>query len=338
MKTHWIIFLVSFALISCQKSEYFGPVYHDSNDSINIYSSKIIIGCEGNFQYSNASISIIDPTNWTSIDNAYKAQNQVAIGDVLQSFYLKGDTLVAVVNNSHEIILININTFEKLTSYSNFSAPRYVEFINDSLICVSDLYANFLTIFDIKKDQIIKQVSTLGWTERLLIQDSMIVVANIDRNSLQFIDKHAFTLKKELLLQHEPMYLFKDQSNNLLVVGKDTNAGYFFTLINNKSEILNHQSLESTISYADLYQDNLYFCTNKSVYKFDYQNNMKIKLFDHKAITPYGFKISNGGQYLVLNDALDYISRGETQVYSFEGHLLHTFRVGYIPQAIIFAF
>ncbi|HEX4886507.1 MAG TPA: DUF5074 domain-containing protein, partial [Luteibaculaceae bacterium] len=77
-------------------------------------NSGVIVANEGQFQKNQAALSYIDINGNKITNDVYALANQEEMGDILQSLYLMGDTLFAVINNSQKIIALNARTFAKI--------------------------------------------------------------------------------------------------------------------------------------------------------------------------------------------------------------------------------
>jgi len=92
--------LCAVCLSACQKDPAIGPVSSDPSLSDTIQGRRLLIGCEGNFQYNNASITAYGLETGEVVQRVYEIENDASIGDILQSIYRKGDSLFVVMNNS----------------------------------------------------------------------------------------------------------------------------------------------------------------------------------------------------------------------------------------------
>ena len=99
------LFLLAFVaalLFSCKPEPTPTPV--DPSDTIQPVNLKgVFVLNEGNFQFSNASLSFYDPEADTVANNLFYKANNAPIGDVGQSLALSEEKLYIVVNNSNYI-------------------------------------------------------------------------------------------------------------------------------------------------------------------------------------------------------------------------------------------
>ena len=100
-------------LSSCMKWEY-GLV-----ESFNITSEGLFITNEGNFQYGNASLSYYNPETKEVENEVFYRANAMKLGDVAQSMVIRNGIGWVVVNNSHVVFAIDINTFKEVGRITN---------------------------------------------------------------------------------------------------------------------------------------------------------------------------------------------------------------------------
>ena len=99
--------LVLLAATSCMKWEY--GIEEDFDMSAS--GEGLFICNEGNFQYGNATLSYYDPETKTVQNEVFYRANAMKLGDVCQSMIIRDGIGWVVVNNSHVVFAIDINTF-----------------------------------------------------------------------------------------------------------------------------------------------------------------------------------------------------------------------------------
>ena len=149
---HRFVFLVgaSFGMLltSCMEWDY--GEYED----FNITSPGLFITNEGNFQYGNATLSYYNPATMEIENEVFYRANAMKLGDVAQSMVIRDGIGWVVVNNSHVVFAIDINTFKEVGRITNFTSPRYIHFISDEKAYVTQIWDNRIFIVNPKKYQI----------------------------------------------------------------------------------------------------------------------------------------------------------------------------------------
>ena len=143
--------LLAVALFSCKPDPTPTPV--DPTDTIQPVNLKgVFVLNEGNYQFSNASLSFYDPEADTVANNLFYKANNAPIGDVAESLALVDGKLYIVVNNSNLIYKVNANTLKcdltKPFKISDFYSPREMYFVAPNKAYVSDLIGTGLWIVD----------------------------------------------------------------------------------------------------------------------------------------------------------------------------------------------
>jgi len=82
------------------------PIYDDSLG--------LFITCEGNFMYGNASLSYYNIEERKVENRVFRRANGADLGDVAQSMTIYDNKGWVVVNNSHVIFAIDLNTFKEV--------------------------------------------------------------------------------------------------------------------------------------------------------------------------------------------------------------------------------
>ena len=118
--------IVSLSLASCMKWD-----YGDAVEEFNASGAGLFITNEGNFQYGNATLSYYDPATKTVQNEIFFRANGMKLGDVAQSMCIHDGKGWVVVNNSHVIFAIDLNTFKEVGRIENLTSPRYIHFLSD---------------------------------------------------------------------------------------------------------------------------------------------------------------------------------------------------------------
>jgi hypothetical protein len=327
-----IIALCVIVLISsCQKEEYFGPVNAADSTEIHTQTNALLyIGCEGNFQYSNASLSVLNLEEDRMENDVFSRANGFPVGDVLQSILHYGDSLFLVVNNSGLIRIVNDSTFEQIATIEGFNSPRHMIMLDDKTAIVSDYGGQKLTIVDVALAQITREVSSAQWTERMIIQDGRLYVSNMTDSALLVYELPSLNMVSEIKLNIEPAYLFAS-TESVLVVGNGRMGAQLLSS-NQSNQFKVVQDFRRRISGAAIYESKVYILTNGSINQIDL-NTESVVSFDHSAQTPYSIFVDDYGIY--ISDVIDYLSKGKVLKYEHDFSFEKSYDTGLIPQAFL---
>lgn len=339
----YILALILF-LFSCKKKEV-GPQRLDGKAYYKEPGSKIVIGCEGNFGFGNASISLYNTETKTISNNVFNTQNNLPLGDVLQSSTLFNGYLYVVVNNSNKIEVIDTTNFISMGTITGLTSPRYFLGLSPTKGYVTDLYANAITIVNPSTFQITGSITVAAWTEELLFHNNKVYVTQKGTNQILVIDPMTDLITDSITVGREPNSLVIDAFQNLWVLcsGGINEAQPELVKINTSSNTVT--SILSFNSIADSPNSLRIDTSRKTLF---YLNN---NLFKHSIsanqieLTPYissgnsiyyGLGISPFNNEIYLADAIDYIQPGKVYRYNASANIIETLSVGLIPQDFTF--
>ena len=129
--------------------------YGDAVEDFNATGAGLFIANEGNFQYGNATLSYYDPATKQVQNEIFFRANGMKLGDVAQSMIIHDNKGWVVVNNSHVIFAIDLNTFKEVGRIENLTSPRYIHFLSDEKAYVTQLWDNRIFIINPRSYEII---------------------------------------------------------------------------------------------------------------------------------------------------------------------------------------
>ena len=109
---------------------------------------------EGCFQYGNATLSFYDPQNSNIENEVFLRANGMKLGDVAQSMTVRDGKGWIVVNNSHVIFAIDVDTFKEIGRIENLTSPRCIHFVSDEKAYVTQLWDNRIFIVDPRRYEV----------------------------------------------------------------------------------------------------------------------------------------------------------------------------------------
>lgn len=343
-----VVVFVSAFLSSCMKWDYM-----DDTTDFDIKGEGLFICNEGNFQYGNATLSYYNPETNEVQNEVFFRANGMKLGDVAQSMTVYDNKGWIVVNNSHVIFAINLDTFKEVGRIENLTSPRYIHFINDEKAYVSQLWDNRIFIVNPRKFEITGSITIPGMTmengsTEQMVQYGKYVYCNCwsYHNKLIKIDTETDEVVGELAVGLQPTSVVLDRYNRLWTLtdgGREGSPyGYEQPVLScvdaENFSILKQFKFRLGESPSELQlngtKDTLYWI-NEDIWRMDVMaERLPVKPFlDEKETKYYGLTINpkNGDVYVA--DAIDYQQQGMIYRYSADGRLIDEFYVGVSPGA-----
>ena len=313
----------------------------------------LFITNEGNFQYGNASLSYYDPSTNTVENEVFFRANGMKLGDVAQSMSIYDNKGWIVVNNSHVIFAIDLNTFKEVGRIENLTSPRYIHFLSDEKAYVTQLWDNRIFIVNPKKYEItgyirVPEMTMESGSTEQMVQYGKYVYCNCwsYQNRIIKIDTETDEVVDELTVGIQPTSLVMDRYNKMWTV---TDGGYegspygyeapslycidaaTFTVEKQfrfkKGDWPSEVQLNGT-------RDTLYWINNDIWRMAVTDEKVPVRPFlAYRDTKYYGLTVNplNGEVYVA--DAIDYQQQGMIYRYRANGELIDEFYVGVIPGA-----
>lgn len=332
------ILIMALALVACSKDEYFGPVYENQPDTaVSDTAYRLFVGCEGNFQIGNASLSVIDLNAEVIQNGAFEAANGFGVGDVLQSMYLHGDSLFLVVNNSGVIRILNRQSLQQTATIEGITSPRHVHVVNRHFLIVTDLYSDQLVVYDLRTLSQHKTLPLEGWTEHLTEGHGHVLISNIDEREVHLFNPQTLEVDHTEQLFMQPHHSFATEEGFLVVGARsDEDSKGVIKQLGSDGSIVDSTVLSSPVLGVAMHGQVLYVLTSKEVRTYGYPALTQSGKFTHGLETPYAMVVDPAGESLFITDAKDYLSVGHVHQYSIDGSLLQRYTANIIPQAMLF--
>lgn len=346
MKIRYYLFVFIITFSSCTKENNLEKI--DSN-----FENGVFVLNEGNYTWSNASVSYINLDSNTVQNNVFLNSNRKQLGDVAQSMYVIDSLLFIVVNNSSKIEVVSLNNFQLKATIPNLLSPRYMLKIDDEIALVSDLYSRYLKIVNYKIFEVIDSIYLGKSSENLLSFENKVFVTNwsnlgmteIENNTIQVLDATKLTIIDSIQVNREPCGFQLDQNNNLWVLcsGSFTNTDQpaLFKINPFSIEVIEKYEFPINTSPKHLVINNegdcLYFL-NTHVYKMSiYDNTLPTEyLISGNAKNFYNVNVSHFTGNIFVTDAVDYTQNGVVYQYNNQGELLNNFEVKITPSDMLF--
>ena len=341
------IALATLLLTSCMKWEY------GNEESFEAASSGLFITNEGNFQYGNASLSFYDPATRTIENEVFYRANGMKLGDVAQSMIVHNGVGWVVVNNSHVVFAIDLNTFCEVGRITNLTSPRYMHFVSDEKAYITQIWDNRITVVNPRTYQITGYIDCpemtmeTGSTEQMVQWGDYVYVNCWSyQNRILKIDTRTDTVVDELEVGIQPTSLVLDRNGKIWTI---TDGGYegspygyeapslyridaeTFRVEREFPFVLGDDPSEVQINGAG---DRIYWL-NDDVWEMDVEaERLPVRPFlEQRETIYYGLTIDPRSGEVYVADAIDYQQQGMIYRYSPAGELIDEFYVGIIPGA-----
>ena len=341
------IVLATLLLTSCMKWEY------GNEESFEASPSGLFITNEGNFQYGNASLSFYDPATRTIENEVFYRANGMKLGDVAQSMTVHNGVGWIVVNNSHVVFAIDLNTFREVGRITNLTSPRYIHFVSDDKAYITQIWDNRITVVNPRTYQITGYIDCpamtmeTGSTEQMVQWGDYVYVNCWSyQNRILKIDTRTDTVVDELEVGIQPTSLVLDRNGKIWTITdggyEDSPYGYeapslyridaeTFRIEREFPFALGDDPSEVQINGAG---DRIYWL-NEDVWEMDVEaERLPVRPFlEQRETIYYGLTIDPRSGEVYVADAIDYQQQGMIYRYSPAGELLDEFYVGVIPGA-----
>ena len=336
------------SLTACMKWD-----YGDAVEDFNATGAGLFITNEGNFQYGNATLSYYDPATKQVQNEIFFRANGMKLGDVAQSMTIYDNKGWVVVNNSHVIFAIDLNTFKEVGRIENLTSPRYIHFLSDEKAYVTQLWDNRIFIINPKKYEITGYIQVpdmtmeSGSTEQM-VQYGKYVYCNCwsYQNRIIKIDTETDQVVDELKVGIQPTSLVMDKYNKMWTV---TDGGYEGSPYGYEAPSLYRIDAETfTVEKQFKFKlgdwpsevqlngdrDKLYWI-NKDIWCMDVTaSRVPVRPFlEYSGTIYYGLTVNPANGEVYIADAIDYQQQGMIYRYSLDGELIDEFYVGIIPGA-----
>ena len=313
----------------------------------------LFITNEGNFQYGNATLSYYNPTTMEVENEVFYRANAMKLGDVAQSMVIRDGIGWVVVNNSHVVFAIDINTFKEVGRITNLTSPRYIHFLSDEKAYITQIWDNRIFIVNPKLYKITGYIEVPNMTMESGSTEQMVQVGKYlyvncwsYQNRILKIDTETDRVVDELEVGIQPTSLVLDCNNKLWTV---TDGGYEGSPYGHEAPSLYRIDAETfTIEKQFRFEfgdwpsevqlngtkDKLYWL-NDDVWMLDLtKENAQPEIFlPYDGTLYYGLTICPHTGDVYIADAIDYVQQGMVYRYSKERKLVDSFYVGIIPGA-----
>ncbi len=325
-------------MIGCRKKEV-GPQQNTESVSEKYYN--VLVGCEGNFGSLNGSLSAYNSENNEIINNYFDQINNYALGDVVQYINEIDGDIYVVVNNSGKIEIIDSLSFISVGNINGLMSPREIKKVKNNFAYVSDLFSNSIQVVDLENKTISNSIPVSGWTESILVYDTLAYVACPGSNLVYKINTIDHQILDSVSVGDSPMNLVLDKNKALWVLCAGSwglNNGTLEKLDLNTNSVIETVILNSSPSKLckNSMGDKLYWIDG-GIHEMDVdQSSLSSQIISSGTSYFYGLSIHPNSNEIYITDAVDFVQSGWLYRYSSNGNILDSVYTGINPQAIFF--
>ncbi len=167
-----MLFINSFIYLSC-KTEI------NIHEEIDLSTGAFIVN-EGNFMSNNGEISFYNTATGEITNNLYARQNNnLVLGDVVQSFCITDSYGLIAVNNSQKVVVVELNNFKHYYTFQGIYYPRYIIPVRHDICYLSNGKSpGKVFVLDLLNKKIIDTLNVGNEPENMLLFNNKVYVTN----------------------------------------------------------------------------------------------------------------------------------------------------------------
>ena len=331
----------------CMKWEY----GLEEDFAINNSERGLFICNEGNFQYGNATLSYYNPATREVENEVFYRANAMRLGDVAQSMTIHNDRGWVVVNNSHIIFAIDLNTFREVGRITGLTSPRYIHFVSDDKAYVTQIWDNRIFVVDPRRYCVVDYIEVPNMTMEQGSTEQMVQLGKYlyvncwsYQNRILKIDTETDAIVAELEVGIQPTSLAMDCNGKLWTV---TDGGFDGSPYGYEAPSLYRIDPDTftveaqfTFKRGDAPSevqlngsgDTIYWI-NDDIWAMSVEaERLPVRPFlDSRGTIYYGLTVDPTSGDVYIADAIDYTQQGKVYRYSAEAEPIDEFYVGIIP-------
>ncbi len=313
---------------------------------------------EGNYQYSNSSLSVYNPLSNQIHNEAFFKANDMKLGDGAQSMTIAGSKGWVVVNNSNVVFAIDPESCKEKGRITGLTSPRYFHQVNDTKAYITQMYDNRIVVVDPSTYSITGYIEVPGMEASTGSTEQMVAYGDYVfcncwsyQKSIIKIDTSSNKVVESLEVGIQPRYIALDRNNKLWVLTDgggwaENPLGYEApTLVKIDAKTF---KIEKTFEFKlgdyctklclNGKKDTLYWI-NGDVWKMDVNASFlpSDSFIKSDGKYYYGLTVAPESGDVYLADAIDYTQNGVVYRYSPAGELTDQFNVGIIPGGFCWA-
>lgn len=310
---------------------------------VNVQGGEILIANEGNFGWGEGTLSLYNPDSKSVQNDVYSAKNKESMGNVLHSIASFSGQFFFVVNNSSKVIITDTN-FVKQGEITGLTSPRNIYRVGDDKAYVTDLYADAITIVDLKVLAVIGSIPCNGHSEEGVIRDGIFWFTAPETSKIYGIDIATNVISDSIQVGWMPEGIVLDNKNVMWVLNRGDESKDEKPKLTSVSEqgvdiVVNSRVLDGAPVNLDYDEelDILYFI-NEGIWsqgtQVDFSKPILWMQADDKIY--YSLRVNPKNSEVYVSDIKDFVSKSTIYRYSSDATLLDDFSAGIITGDFFF--
>lgn len=342
------LFLVALSVslfVSCSNDD-------DNNDPKGVYDNGFFILNEGNSDGGSVSFASDDLANFTT--DVYKTVNGADFAGVyLQNIFFDGDKAYIIAGGSNVINVVNRYTFKLIAKVeTGLASPRYGVVKNGkAYVTNANTYSyinpatgntdDYIAIIDLATNKVESKIELGATANRILLENNKLYITDSSNDKVLVVNPATKALEAPITIGYDGDSM--EVEDGILYVLR---APYG----DNRSEIVKVKLSDKSVSkitfpasldragYLDIYNDKVYYTSNKSVYAITTTATAASTTAIATASLPggsiYGFAVND--DKIFIADGGDFGSNSKAYIYNLSGSLQKELTVGVGPNGFYF--
>lgn len=318
------------------------------------FSAGVFIVNEGNFGSADGTITFYEPNSGEVKQDIFgTANDQRALGDVVQSITISGEYAYVVVNNSNKVEVVEADNFKSVYTLEDVELPRYM--IMHSGLGFLTEWVSFsqtgrVSVINLNNRDIQKRITTGFGAEGLLIQNGKLYVTNSFTNTVSVINLTALEVTRTIEVGQSPGALVADKDGKVWVIcggGYDANFsplndGAFYKINPNTDVVESSIPINTNVSAKmaiNKNKDIIYYYRGKSIFALPISASIAPStalITENEAVGFYGIGFNDTEEIIYASDAKGFVANGEVYRYNTNSARINTFAVGRGPNGFVF--
>lgn len=181
----------------------------------------MFVVCEGTYGKANGDITFYNSEQTTK--SLYTSANNLALGDIVQSFEIVDTLGFIIVNNSQKVVVVNMRNFKAIKTIYGFSYPRSVVRADENTVYISNgngYSDNYIYSIDLSTLTKSDSLPVTTGPEKLIKVGTKVYAAiaggwNNDGHTVVEINPVTFKIERTFEVASVPIDLVSDKDNNI---------------------------------------------------------------------------------------------------------------------------